>query len=79
MAAVLSPHRTHLNPVAYVAHLVVWWLSTALSSYGLISAGMPCPSDWCERMPRYWRREAKRGLRDCESVLRRVEEPRVES
>ncbi len=69
MVAVVSPHRTHESLVRYVAHLVLWWLASALSSYGLSSVGVPYRVDWSERMPRHWRAEARRGIRDCECLL----------
>jgi hypothetical protein len=52
-----------------VAHLVLWWLAAALGSYGLSTYGAPYRVDWTEHMPRYWRTEARRGLRDCERTL----------
>ena len=69
MVAVVSPHRTHASLARYVAHLVLWWLAAALGSYGLSTYGAPYRVDWTEHMPRYWRTEARRGLRDCERTL----------
>jgi hypothetical protein len=70
MVAVVSPHRTHDSLVRYVAHLVGWWLMSALGSYGLAAFGSPYRVDWSEHRPRYWRAEARRGLADCERILR---------
>jgi hypothetical protein len=70
MVAVLSPHRTHSSVLAYLAHMVAWWLTAALSTYGLMAVGAPYKVDWSERRPRYWRHEARRGLRECELILR---------
>jgi hypothetical protein len=70
MVALVTPHRTHASILGYVSHLVAWWLVAALSSYGLLLFGAPGQLDWSPGRPRYWRAEARRGLRDCERILR---------
>jgi hypothetical protein len=71
MVAVLSPHRTHTSLARYVGALLIWWLSAAFCTYGSITFGLGATVDWSPDKPRYWRAEARRGLRDCERVLRR--------
>jgi hypothetical protein len=70
MVAVLSPHRTHTSLARYTGALLIWWLTAAFSTYGSITFGLAAAVDWEPRKPRYWRAEARRGLRDCERVLR---------
>jgi hypothetical protein len=69
MVAVVTPHRTHGSLVRYVAHLVAWWLYSGLGGYGLHLYGGPYRVDWREQMPRYWRSEARRCVRECERAL----------
>jgi hypothetical protein len=71
MVAVLSPHRTHTSLGRYVAALLIWWLTSAMSNYGSITFGLAASMDSSPRKPRYWRAEARRGTRDCERLLRR--------
>ncbi len=70
MVALIGPQRTYGNLVSYLAHLVAWWVTMCLSSYGLTVYGVPCQVDWKAERPRWWRTEARRGLRACEQVLR---------
>jgi hypothetical protein len=71
MVAVLSPHRTHTSLARYVGALLFWWLGATLCTYGSITFGLAAPTDWSPHKPRYWRAEARRGLRDCERILHR--------
>jgi hypothetical protein len=70
MVALVGPHRTHASALRYVAHLVLWWLTKALVSYGMVVCGSVTPVDWPPGRPRWWRSEARRGLHDCERLLR---------
>jgi hypothetical protein len=60
----------HLGPLRYAVHLVGWAITTGLASYGSIVYAAPHPSTWAGERPRYWRREAREGLRACEAYLR---------
>jgi hypothetical protein len=62
---------THCGPLRYVVHLVGWMVSTGLATYGSIAFGTPHPTTWAAERPRYWRHEARQGLRACEAYLRR--------
>jgi hypothetical protein len=72
MVALIGPHRTHDRVLRYLGHLLIWWFSTGLGCYGLAWYGAAHQVDWSQRRPRWWRAEARRGLRDCERVLART-------
>jgi hypothetical protein len=70
MVALVGPHRTHDSAVRYVAHLVLWWVTKGLVSYGLMVYGAASAVEWSPDRPLWWRSEARRGLHDCERLLR---------
>jgi hypothetical protein len=62
---------THHGRLRYAVHLIGWMVSTGLANYGSVVYAAPHPSTWARERPRYWRHEARQGLRACEAYLRR--------
>jgi hypothetical protein len=62
--------RVHDGLFGYTVHLIGWMMTVGLASYGSVSYATPHPVTWVGERPRYWRHEARDGLRACESFLR---------
>ena len=69
---------THCGRLRYAVHLVGWMFTNRLACYGSMVCVSPPPSTWAAERPRYWRHEARQGLRDCEAYLRRPPRSRTD-
>jgi hypothetical protein len=62
--------RVYHGLLRYAVHLAGWVVSTGLAAYGSVVWAAPHPCTYARERPRYWRHEAKAGLRACEAFLR---------
>jgi hypothetical protein len=67
--------RVHFRRLRYAAHVVSWSLTAGLGTYGSVAYAAPNPSQWVAPRPRWWRREARDGLAECEHFLTRALRP----
>lgn len=70
--SVTPPERTcpvHCGRLRYAIDLAGWMFTTGLASYGSVVYIAAPPSTWVRERPRYWRQEAREGLRACEAYL----------
>lgn len=53
----------HAGLLRYAVHFAGWVVTTGRASYGSVVYASPHPSTWAGQRPRYWRHEARQGLR----------------